>query len=76
MWVCEDHELARLTAWAPQAAKLKEVCRWHSYLGRFAVGMTVLMLAHSDSYVLLNEEFQAYPSLPLTYTSIADRLAT
>jgi hypothetical protein len=52
------------------------VCRRHSYLGRFAVGMTVLLLAHSDSYVLLNKELQAYPSVPLTFTSFANRLAT
>jgi hypothetical protein len=36
MRLCEDHEFARLTAWALQAANVKELCMRHSYLGRFA----------------------------------------
>jgi len=45
MCLCEDHEFARLTAWAHQAAKLKEVYIRQSYLGRFAMGMTLLLLS-------------------------------
>ncbi len=45
MCLFEDHEFVRLTAWVHQAATLKEGCMRHSYLSRFAAGMTLLLLS-------------------------------